>query len=309
MGKQDLDIYKEAELTRQTSARETAVVGIFHGGEARNAASDRLLEIGNVTDVAAASCTASDKRLAHWSTGGMMNKSDRRRYALYYTPPREHPLSQAVAQWLGRDVFARDEPLAGDRSNDDVSLTAEPRRYGFHATLKAPFRLAPGRSRQELECAIRRFVDRRQPCPIGSLQVAMLGDFFALVPRATPPSVRDLASQVTSQFDQFRARMTAEELQRRLRTSLDETEMRHVEQWGYPYVFERFRFHMTLTGPVAAGEREGVAQRLEKLFQPLLDETFHIDAITLFEQEIPETDFVATSRFGFQPLPDGGRAG
>ena len=77
--------------------------------------------------------------------------SGERRYALYYTPAEKHPLTQAAARWLGRDAF--DGAISSVDDHD--TLVAEPRRYGFHATLKAPFRLRPGRTRQELEQAIR----------------------------------------------------------------------------------------------------------------------------------------------------------
>lgn len=76
--------------------------------------------------------------------------------------------------------------------------------------------------------------------------------------------------------------------------------MTHLVQWGYPYVFECFQFHMTLTGRAATVDRQSVALHLERLFKPLLDEDFHIDAVTLFEQKRPQSDFVAISRFEFR---------
>ncbi|MBB4232529.1 DUF1045 domain-containing protein [Rhizobium mongolense] len=206
----------------------------------------------------------------------MTRQSIGRRYALYYTPIPEHP------------------------------LIAEPRRYGFHATLKAPFHLAPGTSRQELESAIRSFAASQRPCPIGPTRIATLGSFFALMPRATAPYLQSFASRIVTEIDRFRAQLTAEHLQRRLRSRLDEAEKTHLVQWGYPYVHDRFRFHMTLTGEVKAEDYGSVAQQLERQFAPLLDEDFRIDAITLFEQENSECDFFAVSRFEFQHSRGGG---
>ena len=57
---------------------------------------------------------------------------------------------------------------------------------------------------------------------------------------------------------------------------------------------------MTLTGEVSAEDRPNIENRLKARFGPLLDEDFHVDAITLFEQENPDADFVATSRFEFR---------
>lgn len=145
------------------------------------------------------------------------------RFALYYTPAPEHPLGRAAAQWLGRNPFTRAETLRDDRLNSLVSLTTEPRRYGFHATLKAPFYLAPGTSLQELENAVRRFTSSRPPCPIGPMRIGTLRGFFAIMPRVKAPFVQGFAAQVVSQFDRFRAPMTAEDLRRRLGADLDDT--------------------------------------------------------------------------------------
>ncbi|QRM33379.1 DUF1045 domain-containing protein (plasmid) [Microvirga sp. VF16] len=222
----------------------------------------------------------------------------KRRYALYYTPSADHPLTVAAAHWLGRDAFGRSGMAEDARPDADRQLTAEPRRYGFHATLKAPFRLRPGTSRPELEDALRRFAESRPPCPIGPLRVATLGSFVALVPRAASPMLQGFAAQVVSEFDAFRAPLTEPERHRRRQSGLDATETGYLEQWGYPYVFDRFRFHLTLTGPVPESARDGVARRLEALFASLLDEDFPLDALTLFEQDHPAGEFVAIARFG-----------
>ena len=135
----------------------------------------------------------------------MTSHSSERRYALYFAPAATHPLSRAAALWMGRNPFISDTPARTDRSRTDVLLTAEPRRYGFHATLKAPFRLAPGTSREQLQAALRQFVQRRPPCPIGPMQVTTLGGFFALAPRKPAPFLQAFAGQVVSEFDRFRA--------------------------------------------------------------------------------------------------------
>ncbi|QRM32580.1 DUF1045 domain-containing protein [Microvirga sp. VF16] len=231
------------------------------------------------------------------------------RYAIYYTPAREHPLTVAAAWWLGRDAFGRSGMAEDAQPEADRLLIAEPRRYGFHATLKAPFRPRPGTSRPELAEALRRFAESQPPCPIGPLRVAVLGSFVALVPRAASPVLQDFAAQVVSDFDAFRAPLTEAEWHRRRQSGLDATETGYLEQWGYPYVFDRFRFHLTLTGPVPEAARDGVARRLEALFAPLLDEDFLLDALTLFEQDHPAGEFTATARFALSvPLQEAAQA-
>ncbi|WP_145720203.1 DUF1045 domain-containing protein [Mesorhizobium tianshanense] len=99
------------------------------------------------------------------------------RYDIYYTPAAEHPLTVAASAWLGRDAFAPGSGAVAE-GKADPTLTSEPRRYGFHATLKAPFRLRDGTSVEELERVLRKFVAAWPPCPIGPLKIDLLGGFM-----------------------------------------------------------------------------------------------------------------------------------
>lgn len=220
------------------------------------------------------------------------------RYAIYYTPAPEHPLTVAARAWLGRDAFAPGASIK--RNKADRGPTSEPRRYGFHATLKAPFRLREEHSVEALERALRKFVTTWLPCPIGPLKIDLLGGFFALVPVSSIPALRGLASHIVEEFDCFRAPMIQAELQRRLQNPLDETETTYLTSWGYPYVFDRFRFHMTLTDRVPVDARPDVRNKLEAIFQPLLAEDYSVDALSLFVQEHPSADFVVRSQFALR---------
>lgn len=179
----------------------------------------------------------------------------------------------AARTWLGRDAFAvgapkalRDAVAAADAVRG--ALTKEPRRYCFHATLKAPFRLKEGTSVEELERALRRFVAVWPPCPIGPLKIDLLGGFFALVPVSPVVALRGFASHIVGEFDRFRAPMNQAELQRRSQSPLDELETTNLVRWGYPYVFDRFRFHMTLTNRVPVESRPAVRKQLDETFAP-----------------------------------------
>jgi hypothetical protein len=83
---------------------------------------------------------------------------DEPRYAIYFVPPPGSPLACFGAVWLGYDVANGAEPpqprlpeIAPERLRN---ITAEPRRYGFHATLKPPFSLAAGATAEELGEAV-----------------------------------------------------------------------------------------------------------------------------------------------------------
>lgn len=223
------------------------------------------------------------------------------RFALYYTPAEDDPLTRMAARWLGRSAFEREVGAAFSSADPEhLALTAEPRRYGLHATIKAPFRLRAGHSIEALEQAVRDFCAARSPCPIGKLHIGQIGHFFALVPTAPPPSLVALAAQVVEDFEPFRALLNKAELDRRLGSPLDEVETAHVARWGYPYVFDRFRFHMTLTGPVEASRQSAVRRRLEQVFSPVIEADLSLDALSLFVQGGPGSDFTVWARYPLQ---------
>lgn len=217
------------------------------------------------------------------------------RYAIYFTPPAAHPLTRAAVAWLGRDAFAPAGAPPPDARTP--GFLADPRRYGFHATLKAPFRLGEGATEADLRAALGAFAAGTPACPLGRLRVAPLGSFLALMPDHLPPALLDFASRIVMDFDRFRAPSTAAELARRRQAPLDARESALLEQWGYPYVLDRFRFHMSLTGRVGADLRPALLARLEARFAGLLDAAFHIDALTLFVEEAPGADFAVVARY------------
>ncbi len=142
-------------------------------------------------------------------------------------------------------------PAIRSLATDEVArLTEEPRRYGFHATMKAPFRLDEKHSESDLLSALMHFSSSAAPVVIPRLKLHALGPFFALVPDEPVAALNQLANDVVVAFDRFRAPLSEVEIARRRPERLSEAQRHNVERWGYPYVFEEFRFHMTLTGPV-----------------------------------------------------------
>ena len=114
------------------------------------------------------------------------------RYAVYFAPRADSAWWRAGSRWLGR-CAARLEPLPqaplpGVPAPELHRLTKAPRRYGWHATLKAPFALAPGVDVEQLRAALRSLCARlSSPSRCRALKVAMLDDFLALVPDARQP--------------------------------------------------------------------------------------------------------------------------
>lgn len=208
------------------------------------------------------------------------------RYAIYYTPGRDHPLTRAAGRWLGRSAFeneARTPLAAGSFSAAEIAFhTAAARRYGFHATLKAPFRLAEGKSEGELIAALARFASSRAPFVVERLALAQLDGFFALVPAVASRQLDELAQDVVVAFEPFRAPLTSDEIERRNPDRLTPSQLKNLHKWGYPYVFEEFRFHMTLTGRVPAAEAPRMKAAIEASFGPLLLEPLEFGSLALF---------------------------
>ncbi len=208
------------------------------------------------------------------------------RYALYFSPPLDDPLTATASEWLGRDAFSGrllDRPASLSLPAEEwEGLVAEPRRYGFHATLKAPFALREGRTDAELVDAMERFASETEPFTIPRIVVGQLGPFFALVPRDPDPLLQAYAASVVEAFEPFRAPLSETDLARRKPERLTAAERDYLARWGYPYVMEEFRFHMTLTGPVDVSRAPQVLAELRQRFAPFDDRPLTIGGLALF---------------------------
>ena len=206
-----------------------------------------------------------------------------KRYAVYYAPPRGEFASRA-AQWLGRDAESGQTlpPPSGCPAGDHAARVAEPCRYGFHATLKAPFRLVAGRSAGELHEALARLAEDLAPVRLEGLKLARIGSFLALVPESPSEALQQFAAAVVTGLEPFRASLTGAEMARRRPERLTERQRELLGLYGYPYVLEEFRFHMTLTGPLPEAEAGSVTEFLSGYLAPVAPRPFLLGEICLF---------------------------
>lgn len=208
------------------------------------------------------------------------------RYALYFAPAADDPLNLTAAEWLGRDAYSNADfakAAEGALSAEDLdALTADPRRYGFHATLKAPFHLAEGKSEADLLKGMEVFVANTSAFDIPSVIVGQLGHFFALVPDSLHAPLQQFAADVVETFEPFRAALSEADIARRKPDSLPPRQRENLVRWGYPYVFDDFRFHMTLTGPVPEAQAPVMASILKQRFADFIARPLRIDALALF---------------------------
>ncbi|MFU1476461.1 DUF1045 domain-containing protein [Roseovarius sp. C7] len=204
-----------------------------------------------------------------------------RRYALYYTPAAT-AWSHWATRWLGWDM-AQGAPVTppGGLEAGPHGWTETPRRYGLHATLKPPFRLAQGESHESLQEAFHRFCDSSSPAPIGPVKLTRLGRFLALMPAPQPDGLTGAAAGIVRAFDPFRAPASEDELTRRRAAGLSPAQEENLTQWGYPYVMDSFRFHITLSEKLTKQDLEKAEGMLTAHLTPLLPERLELDALSL----------------------------
>lgn len=227
------------------------------------------------------------------------------RYALYFTPHRDHPLTVAAANWLGRDAFSgADFPVAdvhGFDADDLTKWTAEPRRYGFHGTLVAPVRLKPGLGEADAVRTAEYLVAQSPPTIIPRLRIARLENFLALVPAVPNAELEALASAAVDHFCALRAPLTEHEIARRNPDRLTDRQRAYLDRYGYPYVKDEYRFHMTLTGPVTEAEAARLEPILHDRFVQLLASPVDVDAVALFVEPEPGAPFTVHSTYRLCP--------
>lgn len=222
------------------------------------------------------------------------------RYAIYYLPQPDTALWCKASAWLGYDAITGaaampDATLALDGDLQGL-LTADPRTYGFHATLKAPFRIADGKSESELVTLAAAAAARMRATGSTGLAIAQIGGFFALVPNSNHTAINALADECVRVFESFRAGMNAQEREKRMRSKLSPRQIELMDAWGYPYVFEEFRFHMTLTGIVPQELRSKTQDALHGLFKEE-DRKASFDSICICRQIEAGQPFRMLQRF------------
>jgi len=223
------------------------------------------------------------------------------RYAIYHVAAPGSDLDRFGAQLLGYDAMGGADLPFPDGIIETVpdwrDLTRDPRKYGFHATLKAPLALVPGKTEAELLAACETFAGTPRPIPVIHPVVDSISGFVALVPSEPSAELLRIAADCVRDFDQFREPLTPEDRARRNPSALTPRQRDHLDRWGYPYVMEDFRFHMTLTGRLEAGGREPVLAMLRDRFAVLGLETLAIDRIAVCRQDDADSRFRVLDQF------------
>lgn len=209
------------------------------------------------------------------------------RYAVYALPGAltPDPLRPLGEMWLGRASDGSEiipaVPEGWTRAELDA-ITVDARRYGFHATLKAPFRLADGVEAAALDERVAALAAAAASVTVPQVDLCRLGGFYALMAGAPAPALHALADAVVRDLDDLRAPITDAERARRRPERLTPRQRDYLDAWGYPYVFEEFRAHFTLTDRISEAEAPRVAATLLSYFEARLGRDVRIDALCVF---------------------------
>ena len=208
------------------------------------------------------------------------------RYSICYTPSARDPLSVAAASWLGRSVYSgepMEHPDGIGLSQSEIAFhTALPRRNGFHACLKAPFRLHSDVTEAMLLRELMHFAGVVEPFTLPSLEVGRIGDFCSLMLSEHSVQLDQLASLVVQNFDQFRAPLTEAEIERMAPERLSAPQFANLYRWGDPHVLDEYRFYLPLTGPLSVAERERVHKAINRNFSTCLAQPPVFSNLALF---------------------------
>ena len=238
-----------------------------------------------------------------------MSEADGGRFAVYFFPDPASTLAERGQSWLGCSVV-EPAPASPPRLPPDIPLetwlavTEAPRRYGFHTTLKAPFRLAEDARRDQLEAGIADVASGLVPFDLPTLQVVDLAGFLALCTAESSAAMDMVAARCVVDLDRFRAPLSQADRARRRPRSLSPRLRRHLDRFGYPYVLDAFIFHMTLTDRLDDATKSLFLPVLRQFMAPACQTPQRIDRLSLFHQDQPEAPFRLLRQFPFQ-----GRAG
>ena len=207
-----------------------------------------------------------------------------RRYAVYYIPREGSQLANFGDKWLGWSLIDGDfiERLNGPLIPADLTkLTQAPQRYGFHGTLMAPIRLGVGFGQTAFINAVRQLANKQKPFDLPSLKVSVLDHFLALELSEPCTQLHELAATFVTNLHSMRHPPSETEIAQRMRAKLSDRQLELLKTWGYPYVLDEFRFHMTLTGKLEIEKLTSLKSTLKTILDPLLKQTIKVTDIAV----------------------------
>jgi len=221
------------------------------------------------------------------------------RYAIYWVPEPQSALAAFGEKWFAQADEDAPENISGLPPGLIKRATKSPARYGLHATLKAPFRLREDMTVEALQKSLDAFCAIRRRVRGGGLRLAKFQGYLGLVLKDRTAEADWLAAQCVTLFGHFRAPLSAEDREKRP-SNMPPLEAAYFEAFGYPYVLSEFEFHLSLAGPLRAGDIEEVESVLQPLLTDEMLKPITLESIALLGEEKDGGQFQLLSRHYFR---------
>ena len=228
-----------------------------------------------------------------------------KRYAIYYVPSENSELDLFGKCWLGWDPYKGVETTKSDLSKlpsfkKFSSLVLTPKQYGFHGTIKAPFKLKNEYTYNDLENKVREISKQIHSFYFDQLIIKKLGNFIGLIP-TNNLKINAVSNKFVEELDYLRDELSESEIKKRKPHKLTSNQKQMLFKWGYPYVFDEFKFHLTLTSKLNVVEIDEVFRSLQNILKQVNLNKISFNNICIFGQKNDEK-FYFVKRFNFNNL-------
>ncbi len=228
-----------------------------------------------------------------------------KRYAIYYAPSENSELDLFGKCLLGWDPYKGVETTKSDLSKlpsfkKFSSLVLTPKQYGFHGTIKAPFKLKNEYTYNDLENKVREISKQIHSFYFDQLIIKKLGNFIGLIP-TNNLKVNAVSNKFVEELDYLRDELSESEIKKRKPHKLTSNQKQMLFKWGYPYVFDEFKFHLTLTSKLNVVEIDDVLRSLQNILKQVNLNKISFNNICIFGQKSDEK-FYFVQRFNFNNL-------
>jgi len=180
------------------------------------------------------------------------------------------------------------------------SWTAKPAHYGFHATIKAPFEMAEGKTKEQLFDDLESFCQSKSPLKLPGMAPSSREGFNSLTITDQSPELTELVFDCVKTFEPYRAPIKTADIERRNPETLSAKKLSYLREFGYPTVGDEFWFHMTLSSQTSDN---AFGTWLSDTYSKLVPEAPMFDRLCVFYQPDRQTPFVQLSEhmIGSQP--------
>ena len=215
-----------------------------------------------------------------------------KRVAIYFLPKKNSSLENFGKNLLGRDINKKKKISLTRRQKyfinrgftffDELKDYCEqPAKYGFHATLKAPFRLKRNVKTKNFYDVISHIAAQHSRFKIKGLKIVYSKKFTFITSRKPNKLLINLENDLVKHLDTFRAELNKTEIKKRIPDSLTFKQNKYLKEWGYPFVFDQFKFHMTLMNQNNNKLSNKQKLELEKLIYKISNNVIEFNEISL----------------------------